>query len=309
MSNPTVSVILPVYNGEHYVRLAIESVLGQTLQDFELIVIDDGSADSTPEIVRSYGERVRYVRQENTGVGGAFNHGLRLAQGRYVSWLSHDDVFLPAKLETQVAALGRIATPAVCYTDTEVIDGRGILVIEHRLPEFDRHEALRHVLTGGPICSASYSVMYDRRCVEEVGPYSESWRYTQDVDMLAKLAARFSLIRVPEVLMQVREHENRGIHSKAWEREVCRFFRLRLNGHPFHELFPDLGVRATKSERSAAYRWLGDALASQQYPIYWAAFSQYRRALRENPADAALLIRRIAGLYWRHIRRAVSKTK
>jgi glycosyltransferase involved in cell wall biosynthesis len=306
MSNPTVSVILPVYNGEHYVRLAIDSVLGQTLEDFELIVIDDGSADSTAEIVRSYGERVNYVRQENSGVAGAFNHGLRLAQGRYISWLSHDDVFLPAKLATQVEALGQVAIPAACYTDTQIIDGVGALVIEHRLPEFDRHKVLRHVLTGGPICSASYSVMYDRRCIEEVGPYSEFWRYTQDVDMLAKLAARFPLIHVPEILMQVREHETRGIHSKAWEREVCRFFQVRLNSLQFQELFPDLGERATKPERSAAYRWLADALAAQPYPISWAAFSQYRRALREHPADAALLMRRIAGLYWRHIRRSVN---
>src|SRR5919202_5230350 len=104
MSSPAISVILPVYNGEDYLRFAVESVLNQTLQDFELIVVDDGSKDSTPEIARSYGARVRYVRQENTGVAGAFNHGLRLAAGRYISWLSHDDVFLPRKLESQLAA-------------------------------------------------------------------------------------------------------------------------------------------------------------------------------------------------------------
>ncbi|HEX7957102.1 MAG TPA: glycosyltransferase family 2 protein, partial [Pyrinomonadaceae bacterium] len=109
MSNPTVSVILPVYNGENFLRASVESVLGQTLKDYELIVVDDGSQDSTPSIAAEYGERLRYVRQENTGVAGAFNHGLRLARGRYISWLSHDDVFLPAKLERQVAAVRREA--------------------------------------------------------------------------------------------------------------------------------------------------------------------------------------------------------
>src|SRR5438034_10365066 len=105
MKTPTVSVILPVYNGEQYLRFAIESVLTQTFQDYELIIVDDGSSDSTPAIAQAYGQRVRYVRQANTGVAGAFNHGLALAAGRYISWLSHDDVFLPQKLDNQVARI------------------------------------------------------------------------------------------------------------------------------------------------------------------------------------------------------------
>jgi glycosyltransferase involved in cell wall biosynthesis len=303
MSEPTVSVILPVYNGENYLRSSVESVLGQTFQDFELIVIDDGSVDSTPEIVRGYGERVRYVRQENTGVAGAFNHGLRLAEGRYISWLSHDDRFQPEKLKKQVEALARFDSPVACYTDIEMINGRGEVVGNHRLPEYERGEALKHILTGGPICSACYSLMYDRRCIEEIGPYSVELRYTQDVDMLSRLARRFPLVHVPGFLMQVREHETRGIHTKAWEQEVPTFFRERLGSIPFEELFPESGAHATKSERSAAYRWLADSLSAQPYPIYLVAFSQYRRALRENPADAARLARRIARLYWLHLQR------
>jgi glycosyltransferase involved in cell wall biosynthesis len=114
MSEPIVSVILPVYEGENYLRFAIESVLDQTLKDFELIIVDDGSTDSSPLIAQSYGDSVRYVRQENTGVAGAFNHGLRLAKARYISWLSHDDRFHPTKLEKQVSALTRLKSPAAC---------------------------------------------------------------------------------------------------------------------------------------------------------------------------------------------------
>src|SRR5260221_3924635 len=139
MSNPTVSVILPVYNGENYLRFAIEGALAQTLEGFELIVVDDGSKDATPQIARSYGEQIRYVRQENTGVAGAFNHGLRLATGKYISWLSHDDVFLPEKLEKQLAALRRVGEPAVCYCDVQIIDSAGSVTVEYELPEYDRH--------------------------------------------------------------------------------------------------------------------------------------------------------------------------
>src|SRR5687768_10318062 len=181
MSEPAISVVLPVYQGENYLRFAIESVLNQTLKDLELIVIDDGSSDSSPEIAQSYGAAVRYVRQENTGVGGAFNHGLKLANGRYISWLSHDDTFHPTKLEKQLSALSKVDSPAACYTDIEMIDAQGKVTAAHKLPEYEPGATLRHVLTGGPICSASYSLMYDRRCVEEVGPYAVELRYTQDV--------------------------------------------------------------------------------------------------------------------------------
>jgi len=295
MSQPAVSVILPVYNGEKYLPFAIESVLSQTLQDLELIVVDDGSTDSTPAIARSYGDRVRYVQQENRGTAGAFNNGLRLAAGKYISWLSHDDVFLPEKLAQQVAVLDKSSGPAVCYTDIEIIDAAGEIVTELRLPEYPQGKALRHVLTSGPIGMASYSICYDRRCIEAVGFYSEYWRYTQDAEMLARLARRFPLIRIPRILTQMRV----SVRPLKWEQEVVVFFSQQLKSIPFAELFPELGADVTAAERSGAYSSIGDTFAGFQYPLYLVAYSQYRRALRENPADARRLLRRMVGLYLR----------
>ncbi|HBB89361.1 MAG TPA: hypothetical protein DC047_17290 [Blastocatellia bacterium] len=307
MSTPTVSIILPVYNGENYLRLAIDSVLKQTFQDYELIVVDDGSVDSTPAIAREHGSRVRYVRQENTGVAGAFNHGLRLAAGRYISWLSHDDVFLPTKLERQVGVLESHGAPAVCYSDIEIIDGSGEVIEEQVIPEHDRQNALRHVLTGGGICSASYSVLYDRRCVEEVGAYDAAWPYTQDADMLARFARRFPLIRVPEKLMQVREHDNRGGRSKKWELEVVHFFSTQLNQMPLNELFPELPANATRDERASAYLWLAHTLAKRPFPYYRSAVSQYRNAIRERPLLAVTDIAAIIKLGWRSFRQHANR--
>ena len=302
MSDPTVTVILPVYNGENYVRFAIESVLNQTVKDLELVVVDDGSTDSTPEILASYGPPLRYVRQENTGVAGAFNHGLRLARGKYISWLSHDDIFHPTKLEKQLDALSKLDSPGICYTDIETIDSDGRVVTEHKLPEHVRGETLRHVLTGGAICSACYSLMYDRRCVEQAGNYAVELKYTQDVDMLSRLVRRFPLVHVPEPLMQVREHATRAVHTDAWTREVPMFFRTRLASTPFQELFPEHGESATKSQRSLGFRWLGDILSTQPEPIRGVAFSLYRRAWREDPSFTPVLARRIARLWWLRFR-------
>src|ERR1043165_285078 len=125
MSNPTISVVMPVYNGENYLRSAIESVLSQTFQDFEVIVVDDGSKDSTPAIAQSYADRVRYVRQENAGVAAAVNHGISLARGRYFAWLSHDDLYAPDKLSAPLRTMQNIDGPGVCYTDIKLIDSEG----------------------------------------------------------------------------------------------------------------------------------------------------------------------------------------
>jgi len=308
MFSPTVSVILPVYNGENYLSFAIESVLKQTFTDFELIVVDDGSTDSTPGIVGAYADtRMRYVRQENTGVAGAFNHGLQVAAGRYISWLSHDDVFLPTKLAKQVRVLDEAKSPAVCYTDIDIIDSHGEVIAEHIVPAPGRQHALRSVLTGGGICSASYSVMYDRRCIDEVGPYDPAWPYTQDADMLSRFARRFPLIHVPEKLMQVREHENRGARSIKWEREVVRFFETKLDQIPLNELFPELPAAATSGEKAAAYLWLANTLSARPFPYYRAAFSQYRKVVRERPILAATNISSLIKLGWRHFRHHVNR--
>ena len=307
MNEPLVSVILPVYNGENYVRLAIQSVLDQTFKDLELIVVDDGSSDSTADIVYGFGDRVRYVRQENTGVAGAFNHGLRLAEGRYISWLSHDDIFIATKLEKQIQALSRVGSPAVCYTDIQMINGSGQVVAEHQLPQYEPGYALRHIVTGGPICSACYSLTYDRTCIDTVGPYSERLRYAQDADMLSRLTQRFPLVHVPELLMQVREHETRAVHTKGWHREIPMYFRERLASIPFEELFPERRA-ASKEEKSTGYCWLGDTLSTQPYPISSVAYSQYLRALREDPTAAPVLTRRIARLLWLDFKRRKSNT-
>src|SRR2546430_1746097 len=197
MNRPIVSVILPVHNGENYLRVAIESVLRQTFTHYELIVVDDGSNDATPEIANSYGKRLSYVRQDNTGVAGAVNHGLRLANGKYISWLSHDDLFRSAKLERQIAALDQLGQLGVCYTDVDIIDDIGSVTSSCALPEYGREQLLRHVLTATPILLASYSICYHRECLDAVGFYSDSWRYRHGADRLDRLAREIPVTRSP----------------------------------------------------------------------------------------------------------------
>jgi len=114
---PKVSVVMPAYNRAKEIGAAIDSVLAQTFEDIELIVVDDGSTDATPEIVRAYGDRVRFFQQKNAGVGAARNAGVRLARGEYLASLDSDDVQLPFRLATQVALLDRSPDAAMVFTD------------------------------------------------------------------------------------------------------------------------------------------------------------------------------------------------
>jgi glycosyltransferase involved in cell wall biosynthesis len=111
-----VSAIIAVYNGADQIRRAIDSVLAQTQSVDELIVVDDGSTDATPQVVTSYGDRVRYVRQQNGGVAAARNNGIRSATSEWVALLDHDDEWLPQKIERQLEMVRANPKAALCYS-------------------------------------------------------------------------------------------------------------------------------------------------------------------------------------------------
>jgi glycosyltransferase involved in cell wall biosynthesis len=280
MSNPAVSVVIPVYNGENYLRLALESVLRQTFQDLEIIVIDDGSKDSTPDIAQSFGERVRYVRQENAGVAAAVNHGIRLARGRYFAWLSHDDLWAPEKLSAQLEALQHADGPAVCYTDIKLIDGEGKVFDEKELPLPNRNDIVRAILRLEPVLYAAYSLVCEVRCFEQVGPYDLKKRHTQDADMLLRLARTFPFVRVPEKLMFVREHGTRDSLRPTFVAEANAFYRAWLDALTPAELSsnPSALARATsRKEIADVFLFRGTE------PWTGLARAQYRKALGESP--------------------------
>ena len=126
LSNPLVSIVIPVFNGSNFLRDAIDSALAQTYPNFEILVVNDGSSDNgkTEEVALSYGDRIRYFHQPNRGVSAALNTGIREMKGEYFAWLSHDDVFLPRKLELQVRALETEGADVVVYSDYELVDTR-----------------------------------------------------------------------------------------------------------------------------------------------------------------------------------------
>jgi glycosyltransferase involved in cell wall biosynthesis len=127
---PRISVVMSVYNGEKYLRQAIESILQQTYTDFEFIIIDDGSTDSSREIIQSYDDkRIRLViNEQNIGLTKSLNKGIRLAKGEFIARMDADDISLPQRFEKQVAYLDSHPEVGVLGTYANIIDHRGKII-------------------------------------------------------------------------------------------------------------------------------------------------------------------------------------
>jgi glycosyltransferase involved in cell wall biosynthesis len=120
-----VSVIIPTYNRANIVQQTVDSVLNQTFQDFEIIIIDDGSSDNTEQIFRNYSDKVRYKKQKNSGVNAARNHALQLAKGEYIATLDDDDMWLDYKLELQVEILDKFTDIGFTYSNFFILQSDG----------------------------------------------------------------------------------------------------------------------------------------------------------------------------------------
>jgi glycosyltransferase involved in cell wall biosynthesis len=197
-----VSVIIPAFNAEQFLSEALASVFGQTLPATEVIVVDDGSRDATAAIAAGYGDRIRYIRQENQGVSSARNTGIAAATEPYVAFLDVDDLWSPEKLESQLGALREAGEGvAVCSTQfvsTELGQSTGELR-GCSWGESSLHHAL--VLSGNVVGTPS-TVLCERRLFELVGGFDTQLSQCADWDMWIRLSAvtRFACVRLPLVI-------------------------------------------------------------------------------------------------------------
>ena len=206
--SPTVTVVIPVYNGERFIAAAIESVLSQTWRQFELVVIDDGSEDNTLKVVRSFeDDRLRFVRQENSGLSAARNRGIAEGGGELIALLDADDEWLPAKLEKQLEV---IDAQNVVYTDVMFWDEStgstiGTYEIFDRFPR-DRRKFSGNTLT--PLLSQNFihpsTVLMHRQDLEQASGFDESLPVAEDWDLWLRLAERVTWTRIEEPLVKVR---------------------------------------------------------------------------------------------------------
>ncbi|HXG75982.1 MAG TPA: glycosyltransferase family A protein [Gaiellaceae bacterium] len=202
-----VSVIITVYNGAAYLHEAIESVLRQTYEPVELVVLDDGSTDGSGDVALRYGSALRYARQENAGMGGARNSALRLARGSFLSFLDADDRFVETKVELQMACLDE-------NPDVDMVFGH---MTEFVSPDVDEQTAR---LLRAPVHDVPWRtpnlMLVRRRSFERVGPFSTELRVGIGVDWYARAVERGLREHVlPSIVLERRLHAgNNGIRYR-----------------------------------------------------------------------------------------------
>ena len=204
-SDPLVSVVLPVYNGQQYLKDAIDGVLSQSFTDFELIIINDGSVDATGEIARTYSDpRIRYFEQINQGTAATRNYGIQLARGKYIAYLDHDDLCLAGRLEKQVDFLNSHPDVALVGAAAEIwVGGK-------RSDRYHRHPVDSNIINFEALFDNRFvnsSVMFHRSVVNKLGGYSseKSRQPPEDYELWSRMIRKHKMVNLPDVLTGYRE--------------------------------------------------------------------------------------------------------
>lgn len=205
---PTVTVVIPAYNAIDHLAETIETVYAQTYQNFELLVVDDGSTDSTVDLIASLAEQkpIRVITQSNRGVSAARNKGIKESRGKYIAILDADDLWEPTKLEKQVNALDADPQAGLCYAWTAMADSEGQatgrVITSHAAGDVWQQLAEMNI-----VCCGS-TPLIRRSCFDDVGMFDENLLFSEDWDMWWRIAAKYPFCVVKEPLVRYRQHSS-----------------------------------------------------------------------------------------------------
>jgi len=282
---PAVSVVIPVYKAERYVGAAMQSVLDQTFTDFEVIAVDDGSPDGSFTVLERFSDpRLRIVRQENRGLAGARNTGIREARGEIIGLLDADDLWMPRKLELHIAHLHSNPAVGVSFCHSALIDDDGRPLGKAQRPRAGVVSAER-LLLNNPLSNGSTAVIR-RRTLEEIASqgqyFDEALRSTQgteDLDCWLRIAlgTEWQIACLPEILTSYRLN-SAGLSAdgrqmvRSWERVIEKA----------RSYAPAVIAEHERPARARLLRYLAGRAVRGRQPR--AAWGLLRDALRTDPS-------------------------
>ena len=253
---PAVSVLMPVYNAERYVVEAVESILSQTFQDYEFLIINDGSTDGSLAILERYAaqdERIRLISRENRGLVVTLNEGIDVARAPLIARMDADDISFPRRFEKQVAFLETHPECVALGVSVLAIDAEGAVLGEGLNAKYTSHEAIdgAHLQSVfGVICHPS--VVMRREVLLSVQGYRPDYPVAEDVDLFLRLAEAGRLANLPDILLKYRQHlssATKAHHAASQQsahlalKDACR--RRGLPAPPFPKI--------TRAKNAAAY--------------------------------------------------------
>ena len=258
-SIPLISVVIPVYNGELTIEDTVESVLNQTFMDFELIVINDGSIDSTLDILSKFQDsRIKVFSYPNAGLSASRNRGIKHGCGELISFIDADDLWTNDKLNAQLNSLRENPDAAVSYSWTDFIDMSGNLLgigVRHTANGYVFPDLLKFFFIG----SGSNALIY-RHVFDEVGGFDETLTSAEDLDMFLRIAARYHFSVVPkhQILYRIsddsmsrniirQERESLKVIENVYSREPGKNF-LHLRKDTYASLYIYLAAHTLRGE-------------------------------------------------------------
>jgi len=238
MSAPSITVLMPVYNGEKYLREAINSMLSQTFTDFEFLIINDGSNDKTEEIILSYSDtRIRYVNNEvNVKLIATLNKGIALANGKYIARMDADDISLPARLQTQFDFMELHKDTALCGSWYQLFGGENNVV-----KYICSHNEIRmKMLYQSHFCHPT--VIFRKSMIDTFAEkFDPLFIHAEDYDFFVRIAEKFSVANVSEVLLTYRVHEQSvSLQNKKTQNNNSNLIKKRS--------FKNIGIDVTENE-------------------------------------------------------------
>ncbi len=277
MSCIAVSVVIPTYNHGRWVTSAIQSVLAQTYSDFEVIVVDDGSSDDTRAVVEAWGDRIRYIWQENQGLSAARNTGIVAASGRYIGVLDADDMYEPEFMATLVPRLAEVESADAIYCGYRFVDHLNA-PLPQREARVTAPERFYTALLDGNFLVPE-SMLVRRACYEAVGLFDISLRACEDWDMWLRIAATHNVTCTDEVLTRHR------ILPGSMSTDPMRMLTSRLavlNKHVGAEPV-DANVGSATQRRAYGRAYLGSTIEYLQAGNLNRAHRSFRRMVQICP--------------------------
>ncbi len=200
---PTVSICIPTHNRKAYLRQTLESIRAQTYQDYEIVIVDDGSTDGTDKMVRQLPYRVTYHWQENRGVAAAANRLINLAKCQYIAPIGSDDMLMPDAIERMVRVLERESEDIIVYGPYLRIDENGVVCGESRRKLYSGY-VTRYLFES--IFVSMCGSMFPKKILQEAGGFDESLLAAEDYDLLLRLSLKYRFIALPEPTFKRRRH-------------------------------------------------------------------------------------------------------
>ena len=260
----SVSVVIPTYNCAHLLPQAIESVVRQSHQVSEIIVVDDGSTDQTAECVQPFLSQIRYIRQENRGLAGARNRGIRESKGAVVAFLDADDLWLSDKIERQLPLFNSSPDVALTFTDAHVLSSSGRAMPTFMFGKGAREGHIFDVLLRSSFILPS-TAMITRECFNDVGLFDEGLLCVEDLDLWLRISHKYQVKMIPEPLAVWRRQEGslttKKVKMGASSIQVYKKWLARSSGLNRTE------AKIVRRQISKCYFEVGFALREQNRPL------------------------------------------